>query len=338
MLKWEAFSGDASEWDKTLLQARDHNIFQSYAWGQYKENSGQNVVRYLCKDLDGHTKGLIQMTIKSLPLKLKFIWSAGGPILEFPKNSADLYDEALGSLFKQLHADFPRALIRIHCHTENNASKAFAYSKTAKKPFYRLNSGFSVLFEMAKFKDFRSALSVKHRYYVKKSASNNLEWVVGSSDELLNALSSLHGEMTVAKSLESISTSLDELKKIRGHIPQNHFVLVGYQNNVPVTACLVLTFGTKAFYMIAANGQLGRKISAAYAMIERLFIELQSRGIEHFDFAGVDPVSAAAAGVNHFKSGFGGSLIEHLGEWESAQSEWQRILINGAIRLKGGRA
>lgn len=227
MLKWEAFSGDASEWDNTLLQARDHNIFQSYGWGQYKKNSGQNVVRYICKDLDGHTKGLIQMTIKSLPLKLKFIWSAGGPILEFPKNNTDLYDEALGSLFNQLHADFPRSLIRIHCHTENNPPKAFAFSKTAKKPFYRLNSGFSVLFEMAKFKDFRSALSVKHRYYVKKSASNNLEWVVGSSDELLNALSLLHGEMTVAKSLESISTSLDELKKNPGPHPSKPLYIGG---------------------------------------------------------------------------------------------------------------
>ena len=114
-------------------------------------------------------------------------------------------------------------------------------------------------------------------------------------------------------------------------------ILVGYMDNQPVTGCLVLVFGSNAFYMMASTGTQGREVSAAYAMFERLMQELIERGVTDFDFGGIDPARSEAAGVNHYKCGFGGELVEQLGEWESAPSEWFRLAVNLALRFQGAR-
>ena len=78
-------------------------------------------------------------------------------------------------------------------------------------------------------------------------------------------------------------------------------------------------------------------LNEAYAMLENLLMLLKDKGITSFDFGGIDPISKLAAGVNHFKEGFGGQVIEHQGEWECSKSEALRIAMNLGIKAKGGR-
>jgi lipid II:glycine glycyltransferase (peptidoglycan interpeptide bridge formation enzyme) len=87
--------------------------------------------------------------------------------------------------------------------------------------------------------------------------------------------------------------------------------------------------------MAAATNEMGRKISAAYAMISELFVNLKSKGVEVFDFGGIDPGNLNAQGVDHFKKGFGGKIIEHLGEWESIPSETLRFFLNIGLKRFG---
>jgi lipid II:glycine glycyltransferase (peptidoglycan interpeptide bridge formation enzyme) len=69
-------------------------------------------------------------------------------------------------------------------------------------------------------------------------------------------------------------------------------------------------------------------------MIAQLFGVLKSLGVERFDFGGLAPGSPGAAGVDHFKRGFGGDTIEYLGEWEWARS---RMIQRAANYLIGRR-
>jgi len=72
-------------------------------------------------------------------------------------------------------------------------------------------------------------------------------------------------------------------------------------------------------------------------MIVQLVSVLQGCGITHFDFGGIDPVSPSAQGVNHFKRGFGGNIVEYLGEWEVASSELIRRGVNFGIKMYGSK-
>jgi lipid II:glycine glycyltransferase (peptidoglycan interpeptide bridge formation enzyme) len=164
------------------------------------------------------------------------------------------------------------------------------------------------------------------------------DWQSGNSDKFITDLSSLHDEMVRDKKLPALSMSQSELITMRNILGDSFLILTGYLNKQPATSCLVLGTGNNFFYMVAATGRIGRETSAAYAMIETLLSTLKKRNTKVFDFGGIDPVNPSASGVNHFKCGFGGEIVEHLGEWESAKSERLRLLINIAIRLRGGRA
>ncbi|MBV9866838.1 MAG: peptidoglycan bridge formation glycyltransferase FemA/FemB family protein [Abitibacteriaceae bacterium] len=76
---------------------------------------------------------------------------------------------------------------------------------------------------------------------------------------------------------------------------------------------------------------------ASYALVNYLVEYLQQHGITEFDFGGLDPRSSAAAGVNQFKRGFGGELIEYLGEWEWASQSWLRYALNLAVWYRGSQ-
>ncbi len=71
---------------------------------------------------------------------------------------------------------------------------------------------------------------------------------------------------------------------------------------------------------------------AAYAMVVKLLASLKEKGITQFDFGGIAPASLAASGVNHFKRGFGGELVEYLGEWEWVVSPSVRWGANYLIK------
>jgi lipid II:glycine glycyltransferase (peptidoglycan interpeptide bridge formation enzyme) len=338
MLNWQLWEGTPEEWDQSLLFSEDYTVFQSFAWGEHKKNSGMIPVRYFCRDKNSEIQGMAQILVKRLLLGLVFIWVPGGLVFHFPNFKVGKVSEIIQGLIDKVRADYPRSLIRFHSHVETSPDLAYTVNKTCLRPFVKLNTGFSVQFNLDQsVAQMRQNMTSKHRYYTKKAIGSSLTWSVGNSDQQLATLAKIHQEMVNKKKLPSIGINLNELQSMRYILGDKVQILIGFLNEVPVTSCLVLSFGRKAFYMVAATGKCGREISAAYAMFERLMQELISRGITDFDFGGIDPVSEEAIGVNHFKCGFGGKLVEHLGEWELASSEKVRLVINLAIKLKGGR-
>jgi lipid II:glycine glycyltransferase (peptidoglycan interpeptide bridge formation enzyme) len=143
--------------------------------------------------------------------------------------------------------------------------------------------------------------------------------------------------MVEHKGLASLTSDFSDLSCLCATLGEHATILAGYVDDEPVTSCLTLTFGQKAFYLMAATGRRGREVSAAYAMIYHLFEHLHKRALAEFDFGGVAPWSHLVGGVNHFKGGFGGELVEYLGEWEWVSAEWLRWGLNLAVRFRRGR-
>lgn len=341
MSGWESYSeiATASEWDKNLALADDHTVFQSYGWGEYKRGSGWIPLRCWYRDKDGRVQAMAQFLLKRLPLGIGLLWAAGGPALIFPNKNQRRASELLQELLELLNKNYPRALIRFQSHSPHDSSLTFDISKVCHRPAAKLNSGFSIRMELDLLDEaaFRKQMTPKHRYYTKKATEAGISWSVGNGDRQLRELAELHREMVNAKQLESIATSYEELERMRNALGDYVLIVNGCLNDVPVTSCLVLLFGKKAFYMVASTGEKGREVSAAYAMIEQLIQKLRERGLSHFDFGGIDPVNKAASGVNHFKCGFGGQITEYAGEWEFASSGWIQSALNFAIRKRGGR-
>jgi len=342
MIKWDLLDDTdvtADKWNGLLVDARDYTVFQSYGWGEYKRKAGWQPLRFVARNKDGQVVGMVQLLLKLLPMGLGMAWAAGGPVLQFGRAGSEPLGKDLAGLLQIMHEKYPRVLVRFHSHLPHDSGLAYGFNQACRRPFYKLNSGFTIHMDLNEVgDDLLSRMTSKHRYYARKAAKAPLQWRAGSSDEDIAALVLVHREMVTNKNMHSIATSEEELIKLRDALdPDGMTILTGYIDEEPVTSCLTFDFGKRAIYMVAATGNEGRKVSAAYAMIVQLIPVLQKKGIEHFDFGGLDPVTPAAEGVNHFKRGFGGQITEYLGEWEGASSEMLRVGMNLAILKKGGR-
>lgn len=325
-------------WDSQLQKADDCNVFQSYAWGQYKQHHGWIPVLCIGKGKSGRLVGMVQILVKKLPFGVYAGWAPGGPVFQFKGWSPKEVDKILGSLWQVLKKKFGRMWLRFHSHLPANPELAFSFSGRLTRPFFKVNSEFSVYMDLdVDIKEFEQSMTSKHRYYVKQALAHEIEWRYGREEGLQKDLARLHAEMAEGKGMESIKVSINEIKDMVSFMGEQAAIFSGYYNGEAVTSCLLLTFGDKAFYAIAANGKKGRELSAAYAMIYQLAPALKARGLEKLNFAGLDPKTPSAFGVNHFKKGFGGNMVEYLGEWECATSEKLRYLMNAGIKYRGGR-
>lgn len=335
-MKWEIWYGSKEAWDKILSNATDKNIFQTYSWGELKRQSNWISRRYILTDKNKNYIGLAQVFIKKLPIGMNFIWSSGGPLFCFPNSDLRKLSNYFQSLVSEIQKDFPRSLIRFNIQKENNPTISYRINKICVRPIFKLNSGYSVQVDINYENNVRKIMTTKHRYYTKKSAKAGIEWSFGNSDKHLHDLAIIHQKMSKEKKLSSVGIKYDKIKGMRKFLNDNLLVLTGYLNDAPITSCLVLLCDEKAFYMHAATNEKGRNISAAYAMFEKLNLELSKLGVKTLDFGGIDPINSDAAGVNHFKTGFGGSIVQYVGEWEAAESNITRLLINFLIRIKRG--
>jgi lipid II:glycine glycyltransferase (peptidoglycan interpeptide bridge formation enzyme) len=331
------WSKNDAEWNQTLLTFSDYSIFHAFEWGEFKKNRNWKPLRYHFLDKNGKIIGLALLFVKKLPLGLTFIWSPGGPVFSFPNSNVDLV-QILEVLVKTIQKEFPRSVIRFNSHLKHNPLVTYNFNRILLRPIFKINSGYTIHIDLEQsMEDIKRKMTSKHRYYTKKAINSNIEWKTGNDDKLIDDFLIIHGEMVKDKKISFIGTDHLAIQQMRKSFGKQLFILVGYWNEVPITSCLLLLFGKKAVYYIASTNKLGRDISAAYAMFERLIEELHKNGFSHFDFGGIDPANPMAAGVNHYKTGFGGQIIEYVGEWEVATSEIIRWIINIAIHSKGGR-
>lgn len=336
MVNWSNFNQSPSDWDSFLLQARDYNVFQSYAWGEYKKKFCWTPLRFIATNKAQGVVGMVQILVKKLPFGFGIGWAPGGPILRF--NASMEFSSVVSMLLKRLHEQYPRLLIRFHSHEQHDCLSAYEFRRACKRPLLKINSGFTVLINLKDSNaDLQRAMTAKHRYYVKKAKLSRIDWVSGVTDESISDLIDVHRQMVLSKAIPSTSVNHQSLVLLREVLgDENITILTGFIMGRPVTSCLTYDFGRRSIYMIAATNESGRKVNAAYAMIPELLLHLKKKGIEVFDFGGIDPGNLSAEGVDHFKKGFGGAIVEHLGEWESANSEALRTIFNVGL-LKMGR-
>jgi len=69
-------------------------------------------------------------------------------------------------------------------------------------------------------------------------------------------------------------------------------------------------------------------------MIDLLVRDLQRSGVRQLDLAGLDP-DGRTPGVDRFKLGFGGPVVERLGEWEWADPPILRLAVEAALAVRG---
>ena len=336
-MNWKLFSAEEGKgWDRLLDPAGDDNPFQSEAWARYKRNSGWESQRWVASLNGKPPLCAVQLLKKSLPLGRTALWAPGGPVIGFPDAGLEDLRKILPEGIRQIGRVNRAAYGRFYALQPSVLETRRVFSGVCAVPKRPLGSGTTVQVNLdLSREDLLSGMDRKHRYLVRRVSDPPLRWSWGASEVLVTDFSRLHAEMAAAKKVSAEDEN--DLARLISAFRENARILIGYAGDEPVTACLILLKGKNAFYWRAATARKGRELSASYAMIWELLKRLKEQGIRRFDFGGILPGVPSAAGINHFKQGFGGTQVEYLGEWEWARPSWIRWGVNAWVACRRGR-
>jgi lipid II:glycine glycyltransferase (peptidoglycan interpeptide bridge formation enzyme) len=332
-MTWEIIDSERrSDWTSWIKQIPQATVYQQWGWGDFKGGSGGGTLRLVARTKTGVPVGLAQAFVRKMPGGMKFIWIPGGPLCL----NGDVSSDLMAALVRDLEKAVGRCYLRCNFMEPLNDANNSDLAKYMSRPAVRMLSGYSVFLDLNDNEDlWLKKMEKKHRYYVRHSRKNNIEWQYGNDDNILRSLADLSEILVRDKGLNFSLFSYEQLVELRRHLADSVKVIVGRFEGEPITAAMVLTQSNRGHYSTAATTGRGRDMNAAYAMLAELRIRLRNDGITLLDFGGIAPRDKSCQGVNHFKLGFGGEVVEYLGEWE-AGSRLARFLGNLAVRIKRG--
>lgn len=333
MTRWKRLDAvSAAEWDALMGAATDANLAQRHAWGEYKRALGWEVERWAALRGDEPT-GCLQALKRRLPFGRVLVWAPGAPVAGFPRLQPREMGPLLAAWLQAFRQENKPLYVRFYSFLPTSPEASYSLSRVLSRPLFRINSGFTSRIDLTRsMAGLRAAMTGKHRYYAKRAEAAGLQWKWGRSEDLRRDMLHLNAEMCATKQSKGLRLSPEDLDALHRAFGEDFLILAGYRDSKPVTACVVLIGGRRAFYLSAATGTGGREMSAGYAMVLRLFDALKARGIDELDFGGLAP--GEASGVDHFKRGFGGEIVESLGEWEWVPADYLRLPVNLLIRRK----
>lgn len=329
--EWVAHEAGDESWDDLLARSSDASIFQTAAWARHKRAEGWESLRWVLRQ-GTEVAGAVQILVWRAGSRLRVAWAPGGPVLGFPSLEAETLVAAVDGLVLRLSALGSLVYVRLDPYVPRTAPFAYAFARALRRPVAFLTPSFSLILDVSRTLDERLAtMDAKHRYYVRKALAEPITWRAANGAEVQKSLLVLDDAMRRERGVRLAPLGREVLRRLCDAFGDDAVILVGETEGKPVAACLALASRCHAYYLRAAQNERGRTLSAAYAMVARLADVLGERGVTRLDLGGIDP-SPRFAGLAHFKRGFGGTLVERLGEWEWSTTPWLRGLAWLGVR------
>lgn len=198
------------------------------------------------------------------------------------------------------------------------------FKKIAKKIGYQINSkavnfeqsiqaryNFRLNLENKTEEEVFSGFASKTRYNVRVAMKNNVK-VVEKGKEGLDEFYKLMEE--TGSRDHFIVRSKDYFEKVLDIFPEEVKILIAYYNDKPIATIAPIMYGKKMWYLYGASGNEERNKMPTYLLQwEAIKIALKNN-CTVYDFRGVCMDKNGEDGLFRYKKGFGGDLVELIGE------------------------
>ncbi len=320
------------DWNNSLEQFSDKNIFQSYEWGELKKLDGWDILRITVSDNETLKYILMAQVLTKKVMGLKIAWCPGGPIVQCDNNK-----NGINALEKFQDEIFRENILNLRCkpYMSNNEENQNIFLNIPKSK-HLFTSPKSIILRINLIDNFLDQVKKKHRYYIKQSEKSNVTWKVCSGKDTAKVFNTVYDEMKKNKKLELPIIDIDTFSQILGLREDGKprfFAYAGFESNTPVCVCVISLLNNKAFYHYAASTGRGRDISASYGMIYNLIKQLEDLSISELDFGGLS-IDGSSAGVDFFKLGFNGDEILKLGEFDICKINLYGYLFDKLLWFK----
>jgi len=300
---------DVARWDELVVATGQPHLTQSTAWAKLKALTKWRARRFVLNDDTGARAGVAQVLVRELPLGVTVAYAPRGPLVP-----ADSLAPAIVALRDALATERCASLL---CDPEIASDAAVASSLqragVRRSPVYvqprrTLLMDLSVEPEAA-----LSAMRKKTRQYIHKAERAGV--VTEETRDLDRFLAVLRkvGERDnfALHSREYFATLMDALGD-RAHI------LMARVGDEDCGAMLLARMADRAWELYGGWSGAHAEARPFYLLKWRAMRRMGALGAKRYDMWGLaDSADDALAGVENFKLGFGGEVVEWIGAFET---------------------
>jgi lipid II:glycine glycyltransferase (peptidoglycan interpeptide bridge formation enzyme) len=300
---------DVQAWDELVIGTGRAHLLQTIAWADLKALTGWGVRRFLLEDHGGARKGVAQVLTKRLPLGITVAYSPRGPLVE-----PALLPEAIVAIRRALAAERCASLL---CDPEAPAAESdreeLARAGVRPSPVY-VQPRRTLLMDLAgEPEELLAAMKKKTRQYIHKAERAGV--VTEETRDLDRYLAVLRA---VAVRDRFSVHSREYFERLLAGFGDRAHLLMARVGDDDAGAMLVVRMADRAWELYGGWSGTHAEERPFYLLKWRTMLRVRALGARRYDMWGLaegkdDPL----AGVENFKLGFGGEVVEWIGALET---------------------
>ncbi|MBU1092610.1 aminoacyltransferase [Patescibacteria group bacterium] len=312
---------DMQSWDYFVLQHPDGNLLQSWAWGEFQKKFGRSVWRLAISD-NGHT--LAQLLVIKMPLKFGWhIFYSPRAILINKTQPASHQHTAMKLIvdyLKNIATKEKVILFRTDPPLSSGDTTALSIYKSMgflvspKSTQPKTNLWLDI---QPKEPNLLLQMKPKTRYNIRLAEKHQITVSSTQKPEDINIFNDLIRTTAGRDGFQPHPDNYyaDQLAILGKHNLISLFI--AKDGNKPLATALVSFFGRTATYLHGASSDQNRDKQPTYALHWEIIKTAKQRDCIIYDLGGINlNDNHAWAGITRFKLGFGGNIVDYVGNLE----------------------
>ena len=337
----EVDSADQGQWNRTVRQFADANIFQSRSYGLARTRPSN--LSHLVLKRAGRVVGAVQVRLVGLPhARCGVAYARWGPLwkLRDGTNDGDAFRQTVRSIRNEYairRGLIVRLLPALDAQIEGTYGEILreeGYELKRSAPQYR-----TILMDLrAPLEDLERGFHQKWRKNLNRARKNNLEIIEGQEDHLFQALGAIYREMLNRKQFSG-HADIELYRRTQEGLPSEEkmtVVLCRMEGEV-VAGALFSAAGDTAVDLFRATSDRGVKTYGSYLVQWRVLEHLKQRGCRCYNLNGINP--ERNPGGYQFKShlaGKNGREVDFLGPFDAYPNAVMRLVATAGERVRAG--
>lgn len=319
---------DKKVWEDFLTHHEEANFLQSWYWGEFHKNLGQEVIRtgfYKNKKLVG-----VMLSIVEKARRGKHLVVPAGPIIDW--EDKDII-ESFCKEIKKIAFLNDCAFVRIRPQLVSNdfSKKIFKDCGFVDAPMH-LHAQLTSQIDITKpEEELLANMRKTTRYEIRQAEKQEIKIISSKNPKDIKEFYDLQIQTSLRQKF--VPFSYDYLYEQFKILAENNLALLykAYHGKTLLTQAFIIFYGQEAVYHYGASTDEGRNHPGAYLIQWEALKEAKRRGLKRYNLWGVanDP-KHRFYGLSIFKRGFGGTDIEYL-QAQDLVINYPKYLVNLSI-------
>ena len=298
----------AREWDALVEATGRPHLLQSSGWARLKEATGWIAERYVLED-DRGRRGLAQLLVRRGAGGLAVAYASRGPICE----PADL-PAAIGALRTVAARHRTLALICDPEQPDDPTLRAALAEAGVSRSSVFVQPRRTLLLDPSREPDeLLAAMRRKTRQYIRKAERE------GVATEETTDLKRFHRILRIVGQRDRFAIhDLGYFRTLRDAFGERMHLLVARVGDEDAGTLLVVRIADRAWELFGGWSGAHAESRPFYLLKWRSLLRMRQLGVRRYDMWGLaEGPEDALAGVENFKLGFGGEIVEWIGLLET---------------------